>query len=69
MAILPYGLLNANLAYTKITLENSDYRIRVPDIKRVGEKAIVAATRPLTRDEKWTRIEGLKIMGRDVKQL
>jgi glutamine amidotransferase len=45
----------------EITLEDSDYRIRVSDMKRVGEKAIIVAIKPLTRNERWVRIDGLKI--------
>ena len=57
-----------SLHYTKrqfgnnaITLEDSDYQINVSDMKKIGEKAIIVATQPLTKEEKWEKITGLMV--------
>ncbi len=44
----------------EVTLEDSDYRIRVSDARQKDEKAIIVATKPLSNG-KWVRIEGMKV--------
>lgn len=55
----------------KITLEDADYKIKVSDMKREGEKAVIVATKPLTKDEEWEKFgEGeLKVFvdGKEIK--
>lgn len=58
-----------SLYYTKreyaskgaLTLEDTDYTINVSDMKSPGEKAIIVATKQLTREEKWRQITGLRV--------
>jgi glutamine amidotransferase len=44
-----------------ITLSDSDYKINVSDMKKIGEKAIIVATKPLTKEENWKGISGLMV--------
>ncbi len=34
-------------------LEDADFKIKISDMKKCGEKAIVVATEPLTKGENW----------------
>jgi len=60
---------DGSLYYTKreyrenhsITLIDADWNIQVPFLKQVGEVATIIATKPLTREETWLRIKGLKV--------
>jgi len=42
-------------------LEDDQYKVNLSEIKAHDEKAIIIATEPLTSNEKWRRITGLKI--------
>lgn len=46
-----------------LCLDDADYSIEISDMKMEGEKAIIIATSPLTKTEKWSngRINGLEI--------
>jgi len=44
-----------------ITLNDSDYSIKVSDMKRTGERAIIVATLPLTQEVDWKQINGLMV--------
>lgn len=44
-----------------VTLSDADYTVNVSDMKRENEKAVIIATKSLTCDEGWNRIEGLMI--------
>jgi len=43
------------------TLKDVHYKINLAEVKKPGEVVTIVATEPLTSDEKWIRIEGLKI--------
>jgi len=43
------------------TLKDVQYKINLAEVKKNGEVVTIIATEPLTSDEKWIRIEGLKI--------
>ncbi|MBP6933130.1 MAG: class II glutamine amidotransferase [Candidatus Methanofastidiosum sp.] len=43
------------------TLKDVQYKINLAEVKKPGEVVTIIATEPLTSDEKWIRIEGLKI--------
>jgi predicted glutamine amidotransferase len=40
-----------------LTLRDADFKINVSDMKREGEKAVIVATNPLTKEEKWNKFE------------
>jgi len=44
-----------------VKLKDVQYEINLAEIKKPGEVVTIVATEPLTSDEKWIRIEGLKI--------
>lgn len=52
-----------------VTLKDSDYSVNVSDMKKDGEKAIIVATKPLTKEENWKKINGLIVFkdGEEVK--
>jgi len=44
-----------------VTLKDTEYSLHLADIKAPDEVAIIVATEPLTKEEKWNKINGLKI--------
>lgn len=42
-------------------LKDDDYEVHLSDIKAPNEKAVIVATEPLTTNEDWIKIYGLKI--------
>lgn len=44
-----------------VRLKDDQYEVHLAEIKAPNEKAIIVATEPLTENEKWERIFGLKI--------
>ncbi|MCX7770757.1 MAG: class II glutamine amidotransferase [Proteobacteria bacterium] len=59
---------HTSLFYTKrtspffeVTLKDERYTVNLNEIKDPDEKAVIIATEPLTEEERWERIEGLKI--------
>lgn len=55
--------------FEEVTLKDEQYSINLKEIKAPDEKAIIIATEPLTVNEKWKRINGLKVFkgGKEVK--
>jgi glutamine amidotransferase len=44
-----------------VELRDEQFEINLTDIKSPGERAIIVATQPLTTNEKWIKITGLKV--------
>lgn len=44
-----------------VTLKDEQYEVNLAEIKGHDEKAILIATEPLTRNEKWEKISGLMV--------
>ena len=40
-----------------LTLKDADFEINVSDMKKIGEKAVIIATNPLTKEEEWNKFE------------
>ena len=47
--------------FQEVTLINADYSINLNEIKTPDERAILIATKPLTKGENWSKIIGLKV--------
>ncbi len=47
--------------FSEATLKDEQYTINLEEIKAPDEKAILIATEPLTANEKWKRLQGIKI--------
>ncbi len=45
----------------KLILEDADFEVKVSDMKKSGEKAIVVATEPLTKGEDWKPFNPLEL--------
>ena len=52
-----------------VTLIDDQYSVNLEEIKAPEERAILIATKPLTVNEKWKKISGLRIFkeGRELK--
>lgn len=55
--------------FNTVTLIDDQYSVNLNEIKSPDERAIIIATEPLTVNEKWKRINGLKVFkgGKEVK--
>lgn len=55
--------------FNTVTLIDDQYSVNLKEIKAPDERAIIIATEPLTVNEKWKRINGLKAFkgGKEVK--
>jgi len=47
--------------FQEVTLIDEDYSVNLQEIKAPDEKAIIIATKPFTKEEKWSQILGLKV--------
>ncbi|MCX7698088.1 MAG: class II glutamine amidotransferase, partial [Candidatus Goldbacteria bacterium] len=47
--------------FDKVVLSDLGYEVNLEEVKSPDEKAILIATEPITRNENWKRIKGLKI--------
>lgn len=47
--------------FDEVTLKDEEYTVNLAEIKAPDEKAILIATEPLTTDEPWERISGIKV--------
>lgn len=47
--------------FNSIRLIDDQYEVNLSDIKAPDEKAVIVATKPLTKNENWIKISGLKI--------
>lgn len=55
--------------FQEVTLRDDGYHLNLKEIKNSQEKAIIVATEPLTKEENWQKIDGLKLFkdGNEVK--
>lgn len=55
--------------FQKVTLRDTGYCLELVEIKAPNEKAIIIATEPLTKEENWNPIKGLKVFkdGEEIK--
>lgn len=53
--------LSRNYENNEIQLKDADYSINITTMKRPDEQAVIIATSPLTKNEKWNLLKGLKI--------
>ncbi|MEO0084776.1 MAG: class II glutamine amidotransferase [candidate division WOR-3 bacterium] len=47
--------------FQAVTLRHADYKVNLAEIKSPGEKAIIIATEPLTKEETWKQIKNLRV--------
>ncbi|MCX7679879.1 MAG: class II glutamine amidotransferase [Spirochaetes bacterium] len=47
--------------FQEVTLKDKNYHLHLKEIKQWDEKAILIATEPLTKEENWVEIAGLKV--------
>jgi glutamine amidotransferase len=47
--------------FDTVTLIDDQYSVNLKEIKAPDERAIIIATKPLTVNEKWKKINGLKV--------
>ena len=47
--------------FKEVTLRDDLYTFNLREIKAPDEKAILVATEPLTVDERWTKLKGIKV--------
>lgn len=47
--------------FQEVTLKDVGYHLHLKEIKYPDEKAIIIATEPLTKEERWQKIDGLKL--------
>ncbi|MCM8832236.1 MAG: class II glutamine amidotransferase [Candidatus Omnitrophica bacterium] len=47
--------------FQEVTLKDDGYHLHLKEIKDPDEKAIIIATKPLTKEENWQKIRGLKL--------
>jgi len=53
-------MVKRSAPFYTVTLKDDDYTCDLHEIKAPDEKAIIIATEPLTKDEKWVEIRDLK---------
>ncbi len=55
--------------FQEVKLKNTGYHLHLSKIKKPDEKAIIVATEPLTKEENWQKIVGLRLFkdGEEIK--